>query len=85
MISNPADRKAIREALQEISNSLTRVDAERDLVKDIIADLSEKHELPKKTVAKLAKVYHKQNFTEEQQQFSDFEELYAEITAKDPV
>lgn len=80
MISNPVDRKKIREALQEISNSMTRISAERDLIKEIVKDLSDQHQLPKKIVNKMARVYHKQNFSEEQHTFSEFETLYAEIT-----
>ena len=35
-ISNPADRKAISGALQEISDSMTRIAAERELIKEAI-------------------------------------------------
>jgi hypothetical protein len=38
-ISSPEDRKKIKDALQEISDSMTRVEAERDLIKDIVNDL----------------------------------------------
>lgn len=79
MISNPADRKKIRDALEEISNSLTRIEAEQDLIKQIKSDLAEEYELPKKLVAKLARVFHKRNFQEEQAVQSEFETLYQEI------
>ena len=78
-ISSAVDRKKIRDALQEISNSMTRIAAERDLIKDIVGDVSENFELPKKTVNKMARVYHKQSFGQEQQQFSEFESLYEEV------
>lgn len=79
MISSPADRKKIRDALQEISNSMTRIEAERDLIKDIKSDLVEQFEMTKKTVSKLARVYHKRNFNEEQAAQSEFELLYEQI------
>jgi len=79
MISNPADRKKFNDALQEISNSMTRVSAEKDLIKDIVKDLSDSFELPKKTVNKLARIYHKQNFTQEAQDFEELETLYEEV------
>lgn len=79
-ISSPVDRKKIREALQEISNSMTRIDAEKDLIKAVISDLSDQYQLPKKTFNKMARVYHKQTFNQEQQEFSEFETLYEEIT-----
>lgn len=79
MISNQEDRKKFNQALQEASNSMTRIAAEKDLIKEIVSDLSEKFELPKKTINKLAKVYHKQNFSQEAQQFDELETLYEEV------
>lgn len=79
-ISSPVDRKKIREALREISNSMTRIDAEKDLIKAVISDLSDQYQLPKKAFNKMARVYHKQTFNQEQQEFSEFETLYEEIT-----
>ena len=34
-LSNPADRKGVYDAIVEISNSLTRMEAERDLIREI--------------------------------------------------
>lgn len=79
MISNQEDRKKFNQALQEISNSMTRIAAEKDLIKEIVSDLSEKFELPKKTINKLAKIYFKQNFSQEAQQFDELETLYEEV------
>lgn len=78
-ISSPVDRKKIRDALQEASNSLTRISAERDLIKEIAADLSEKFELPKKQVNKMIRVYHKQSFSEEVAAQNEFEQLYEDV------
>ena len=47
-ISSPADRKKIKDALQEISDSMTRIQAERDLIKDIVKEVADTHQLPKK-------------------------------------
>ena len=79
MINSDVDRKKFKDALQEISNSFTRVAAEKDLIKEIVDDLSESFEIPKKTVNKLARVYFKQNMTTEAQEFEDLETLYEEI------
>ena len=80
-ISSPADRKKIRDALQEISDSMTRISAERDLIKDIKATLHEefKEQLTRKQIGKMARVYHKQNFNEEQAESEQFEQLYEEV------
>ena len=63
-LSNPADRKAVHDALREISNSMTRIEAERDLIKETLNMLKDNYELPTKYTRKLAKIYHKQNFNE---------------------
>jgi hypothetical protein len=74
------DKKKIKGALQEASNSLTRIDAERDLVKNIINDTSKNFQIPKKTIKKLINVYHKQNFSEEVATHEEFESLYETVT-----
>jgi archaellum component FlaC len=82
--SSPEDRKKIMNAIQEISNSLTRVEAERDLIKDILQDIEDKFELPKKYTRKIAKIYHKQNFTEVQQEQEELESIYETVTNTKP-
>jgi hypothetical protein len=44
------DKKKIKGALQEASNSLTRIYSERDLVKNIMNETSTNFKIPKKTV-----------------------------------
>ena len=78
-ISNAADRKKILDAITEISNSMTRISAERDFIKDAVADVSDKFQIPKKIVAKMARVYHKQSFNTESEENSEFESLYEEV------
>lgn len=77
--SSPEDRKAIKNALQEISNSLTRIEGERDLIKDILQTVQDNQNIPKKYVRKLAKIYHKQNYNEVQQEQDDLETLYETV------
>jgi hypothetical protein len=78
-ISSPADRAKIKKMLGEISNSYTRIAAERDLIKETISEMSQEFNLPKKTLNKMAKVYHKQNFHVEQADNEEFEDLYTTI------
>lgn len=78
--SSPEDRKKIRGALEEISNSLTRIEAERDLIKDILQDVEDKFELPKKYTRKVAKIFHKQNFKEVQEEQNELETIYETVT-----
>lgn len=79
-ISNPADRKKIKDAVQEISNSLTRMEAERDLIKEIVKEVSAEHQIPKKILQKIAKTFHKQNLTQEVADHEDFVDLYDTVT-----
>jgi hypothetical protein len=78
-ISSPADRAKIKKMLGEISNSYTRIAAERDLIKETVTEMSQEFNLPKKTLNKMAKVYHKQNFHVEQADNEEFEDLYTTI------
>ena len=80
MISSPADRKKFKDAIQEISNSMTRKEAESDLIREVVKELNAEFQLPKKIINKIAKTYHKQNFTQELQDHEDFETLYEEVT-----
>jgi hypothetical protein len=79
-IATPEDKKKIFEAVREISNSLLRVEAERDLIKDIVKDISDTFQIPRKTVKKIAVTYHKQNLTQVEQEHDEFVELYDKVT-----
>lgn len=78
-ISSPTDREKIKKNLDELSNSYTRIAAERDLIKEMISEMADEFELPKRTLNKMAKTYYKQSFLKEQQDQEDFESLYTTI------
>lgn len=73
------DRKKLRNAIQEMSDSMTRIEAERDLQKEILSKVHEDLSLDKKVVRRLAKVYHKANFKDEVEQNDTFETFYNEV------
>jgi Transcriptional regulator DsbA len=75
-ISSPTDRAKIKKMLGEISGSMTRMEAERDLIRETIKTMSDEFQLPKKTLSRMAKVYHKQNYTQEVAEHEEFEDLY---------
>jgi hypothetical protein len=79
MTIKDGDKVKILGCLQEISNSLTRIEAERDLIKDILQRMQDEFELPKKLSRKLAKTYHKRNFEEEVASQNDFVEIYETV------
>lgn len=74
--SNPADRKKIMDAMSEISNAYTRIESEKECVKDALDTISKTYNLPKRVLSKLSKVMHKGNFEEEAGNFEDFSDLY---------
>lgn len=78
-ISSPEDRKKIREMLQEVSNSMTRIAGEKDYIREALKEFSKQYEIPKRTLNKMAKIYHKQSYNLEQQEFEEFETLYETI------
>lgn len=82
MLSSPADREKLLTSIKEMSNSMTRVDAEKDFQKDVIDKVNDELGLEKKYVRKLAALYHKQNFTTVQQEYDEIQELYEAITAR---
>ncbi len=76
----PEQKKALKNAVQEISNSMTRTEAERDLIKEIVKEQSDQLQIPKKVISKIAKTYHKQNLAQEVADHEEFVELYEKVT-----
>ena len=63
MISSPADRKKVKDSIKELSDSMLRVDSEKDLQKDIVQVTFEDTGVDKKHIRKLVVIYHKQSMT----------------------
>jgi hypothetical protein len=80
--TTPADKLKLLGALKDISTSMTRMEAERDLLKTIKNDICTDLELNRKVLNKLARTYHKGNFNEEVEMHKDFETLYETVTNK---
>ena len=77
-LSEP-DRDKLFKVIKECSDSMTRQDAEKDFVRESIAETAKNMQLPKRLVARLVKVYHKQNFDEEVAVNEQFENLYESV------
>jgi hypothetical protein len=78
-ISNPADRDKLLNVLRECSASLTRMEGEKDYIKESVTDICKQLQLPKRLVNRMVKVYHKQNYDEEVAVHEQFETLYETI------
>ena len=81
-IQDPEVRKKVRDAVGEISASMTRIEAEQDLIKEIVKKIHEDHGISKKTAAKMIKVYHKQSFSKEVEEQCEFRTLYEKVTGE---
>ena len=73
------DKNELRGVLQEISNSMTRIAGEKDFIKEAILAASEKYQMNKKILRKMAKVYHQNNFTDEVSEMEEFQKIYESI------
>ena len=73
------DTVKIKNAIEEISNSMVRTDAERDLVKEIINKVNEEEGIDKRVLRKMARAYHKQNFHDETALNDEFETAFTNI------
>jgi hypothetical protein len=80
--SDPAARKAIKKCMDELSASMARIDGEREFIKEAINNICDEYEMSKKTFRKLAKVYHKQNFSKEVAENEEFETMYEQLTGE---
>lgn len=78
-ISNPADQEKLLKVLRECSGAMTRMEGERDYIKESVTEICNQLQLPKKLVSRMVKVYHKQNYDEEVATHEQFETLYETI------
>ena len=75
------DRIKIQKALREMSDSMTRVSAEKDLQKDIAQTIQDECNVPKAQFNKLAKIYHASNLMEEAARNEEFMEFAEAVMA----
>ncbi len=76
VISNPDDRKKFKALLVEITNCMLKIDAERDLMKEIVDAGKSEFEVQPKLIRKLASTMYKQNYADVQAENEHFEYLY---------
>lgn len=79
LLSNPKDREDLLKVIKECSDSFTRIKAEKDFIKEAVADVCKKVDVPKRFVNRMIKVYHKQNYDEEVAIQEQFETLYQTV------
>jgi len=73
------DKKIVKDAINDMVDSMTRVAAERDLQKQLSQRVKENTTVTPKVFRKMARVAFAANFVEEQAVNEEFEELYTEL------
>jgi hypothetical protein len=77
---NDDEKEALLKVVKDISASMTRVEAERDYIKQESKAICEELNLDAKLFKKIVKTYHKQNVDAERLEFTEFITLYEEVT-----
>lgn len=77
--SCPKDRKEIHDVIKAISDSKVRAQAEADYQKEAIKELSERFEVDKKWLSKMATEYYKNTFDKTVVELEDYTALYETI------
>lgn len=77
--SNPEDRRELAKGLQEAVDAMTRMDAERDKTNEVLKELENKFDIPKKILRQVAKTRKDSSYPEKSQELSSFEELYENL------
>jgi hypothetical protein len=70
--SAQTDKDKILGAIKEIDASLTRIEAERDLITEIAAEMKHEFSMGKKLINSIAKAYHEGNRSDIDLAFSEF-------------
>lgn len=71
-----SQKTELKNAIREMNDSMTRAAAERDFQKETLTSISDKTGVDKKILRRMAKVYFRSNYAEEQEENRQFEEFY---------
>lgn len=74
-----SQKTELKNAIREMNDSMTRAAAERDFQKETLTNISDKTGVDKKIIRRMAKVYFRSNYAEEQEENRQFEEFYTNI------
>ncbi len=86
IVVNPEDRKALKAMIVEMTNSLERIDGEKEQMKEIAEAAEEKFSIKKKYINRMAKTMFKHSYADLQSENEAFEYLYESVcegTAED--
>lgn len=75
----PEQKEIVAKSIAEMTDSMTRTAAERDLQKSIVRRIKEETTVEPKIFRRMARVAFKATFTDEKFENEEFEELYQKI------
>jgi len=73
------DPVKVRNAIVEISDAMTRAQAERELIREIVKKIHDEEGLDKRVFRKMANVYYKGNFQDETALNEEFETTFTNV------
>ena len=76
---NPVDKKKMENFVKEISNCMVRMDAERDLIRDILNRCKDELGIKPKILRRIARIYYRNSLNEERDETEELFETYDEI------
>jgi hypothetical protein len=76
-----SDIEDVKKVMNDVLDSMIRVDAEKEFMKETIDALAEKHMIDKKILKKVSTIMYKANMAEVQAANNDVEELYENLNA----
>lgn len=82
-LNDPKVAEKVRKSLQDISNIMTMRAAQSDAIKEAINAVSEEHDVPKKLVRDMARIYHRQAFQSVVQEKDALEQAYEKVFGVD--
>lgn len=74
--------KVLKSGLKEMSDVMTMMESQREVMKDIINTMYDELKIPKKIIRKMGKTYHKSNYNEVVAEQEEFELLYEGIVSE---
>jgi len=83
-LTDPKKNQEILDSIREISLEMSKIDDAREQIKEIIDTSSAAFELEKKTLRKVAKLFHSRTVALFEAEVGEVKELYSAITKPQP-
>ena len=80
--SDPVQKEKIMKVVREVSGAKTRIEAERDYIKEAITEIAKETQIPKGLLNKFATAYHKSSFAKVVGTNEEFEALTLALQPK---